>query len=327
VIDDDESSVRLVSRFVTNAGFECGVALDGEEALRQLLAGSFQIVIADWDMPHFSGLELCRAIRELEALPFMYLMLITAHEPTEERITTAFDAGVDEFVSKPLRRNDILARLHAACRMIALQQEVNRKQREIYRFSAQMQVANNKLAKAERQLRILASTDELTQLGNRRAAMDQLNALWSGSCRSRSELSCIMVDIDYFKKFNDNYGHDVGDQVLQVTAETLRLAARESDFVFRLGGEEFLILCPHSDEEAASVAAERFRADVANLVVRANGKDLRVTISAGVAQRGDTMPRSDAMMKAADDALYAAKSAGRNCVRRASCIESAVAAS
>ena len=257
VVDDDPLTVTLATRLVTASGFEADGVTSGQEALKALLSSEYQLVLTDWMMDEISGLDLCCAIRDLESLPFTYVMLMTAFDPTSERILEAFQAGIDDFIGKPLRRAELMARLQAGSRVIRLQEEVNRRQREIHRFNAEMQIANSKLLSAQEQLRQQAITDALTGLPNRRAAMDQLKTIWAGSIRRDQTVSAALVDIDYFKNFNDKYGHDIGDKVLKIVANTLASAARSCDPVFRLGGEEFLVLCPQASEVQALVAGER----------------------------------------------------------------------
>ncbi|MGB0715540.1 MAG: GGDEF domain-containing response regulator [Phycisphaerae bacterium] len=312
VVDDDRLTVTLVTRLVTASGFEADGVMSGQEALRALLSGEYQIVLTDWMMGELSGLDLTSAIREVESLPFTYVILMTASEPTPERIEEAFNAGVDDFIGKPLKRAALIPRLHAGHRVIRLQEEVSRRQREIHRFNAEMQVANNKLVTAQEQLRQQAITDSLTGLPNRRAAMDQLKTMWSGAVRRDQSLCAAMIDIDHFKNFNDTYGHDVGDKVLKIVAHTLTKAARDCDPVFRLGGEEFLVLCPQANESQAVVAAERLRQAIEESKLDVNGESLTITASIGVAERTPDMARQDDLIKIADEALYAAKRNGRN---------------
>lgn len=158
----------------------------------------------------------------------------------------------------------------------------------------------------------LATKDELTGLHNRREAINKLELFWSSKTLYSDRLACIMLDIDYFKSFNDTHGHTVGDIVLKETAELLRSSVRSTDAVCRIGGEEFLVICPQSDIQEAASCAEHLRSVVEGHMVAAEGQLLRVTISLGVAIREPEMTQYEDLLKKADDCLYAAKRAGRN---------------
>jgi diguanylate cyclase (GGDEF)-like protein len=164
-----------------------------------------------------------------------------------------------------------------------------------------------------RKLRNAAHTDALTELPNRRYAMARLETEWA-NLRSNLDrpLSVILIDIDHFKKVNDTYGHDVGDLVLREVAMVLRANARQGEEAARLGGEEFFVVCANANEAQARVAGERLRSAIESHVITGLGYHGGVTISVGIAQRTPEMANQDALIKASDHAVYAAKSAGRN---------------
>ena len=168
-----------------------------------------------------------------------------------------------------------------------------------------------------RKLRSAALTDTLTQLPNRRYAMKRLKQEWESAVRNSRPLSVIMCDIDSFKRVNDNFGHDTGDVVLREVALSLQAHARASDVLCRLGGEEFLIINTSTDVATAATAAERLRVAIEQNVVEHGTFNEAVTVSLGVAGSTPEMTSVDDLIKAADEALYAAKQAGRNrvCVK------------
>jgi diguanylate cyclase (GGDEF)-like protein len=166
-----------------------------------------------------------------------------------------------------------------------------------------------------RRLRSAALTDPLTGLPNRRSICDRLAEEWKSSSVSNAPLTAMMVDIDAFKRVNDLHGHEVGDLVLKAVAEVLRSNARQGEDVARLGGEEFLVLCPNTGAAQAAIGAERLREAVEAHVVRSGGFQGHVTVSLGVAERTADTQHIDELLRAADDAVYAAKSAGRNQVK------------
>jgi len=172
------------------------------------------------------------------------------------------------------------------------------------------------LTEANRRLEEMASTDVLTGLPNRRHAMQRLAQLWEESQVESIPLACMMIDADGFKRINDTYGHDAGDLVLRELATNLRDAVRSDDVVCRLGGDEFLIICPNTDEEGVLHIAELTQRNIAALTVPvADGGAWPGSISVGVAVSNNRMQTPDALLKAADLGVYAAKDAGKNCVR------------
>lgn len=311
IVDDDADSVALVSRHLTGAGYEILTASSGDEAMKILASEGAPIVVTDWKMPGMSGLDLCRAIRDREGIGFAYVIILTA-ETGEDQLVEAFERGADDYLTKPFNRRELLARIRAGERIIQLRRDLEGRQWEVHRINAEMSIAHTKLAEANEQLNRLATTDELTGLLNRREAMSRLAGFWSASVRRQSPLACISLDIDHFKDFNDMYGHAIGDTVLRAVAEALRSAVRSAEPVCRIGGEEFLILCPDATEAQAAMSAERLRETVEQLIVRVDKLQLVVTVSLGVAERRRTMTVPDELLRIADDALYAAKNAGRN---------------
>ncbi len=314
IVDDDEPTLALLEKHLTRSGYDVVKAADGEDALRVLLTEGPPVVITDWMMPKMDGLELCRAIRTHPGISFTYIIIATAFDADEDRIVEALDTGADSFLRKPLRPKELLARLRAAERIAQLQIDLEARRREVHRYNAEMEIANAKLGRANTDLVRMATTDELTGLVNRREALNRLSQHWSAAERNGTPLSIITLDIDHFKQCNDSHGHAAGDAVLKKTAEVFRRTVRNEETVCRIGGEEFLILCPHSTEWSAAVCAERIRQTVEAAATQYGTLTLRVTVSLGVAERSSTMESPDDLLRASDNALYSAKNAGRNTV-------------
>lgn len=171
------------------------------------------------------------------------------------------------------------------------------------------------LTVANLQLEKLSLTDTLTELPNRRHAIQLLSSLWDEALHKGSPLACIMVDADHFKEVNDNYGHDAGDEVLKVLAKTLQDSLRNDDTVYRLGGDEFLIICPDKDKEGGMHLAESIRKTVSKLRVPTGGEPWHGSVSIGVSYRLPDMKSYEDLIKMADFGIYAAKVDGKNCVR------------
>ncbi|MBI3149076.1 MAG: diguanylate cyclase [Betaproteobacteria bacterium] len=304
VVDDDAAIRLMVASTLANWGHTVYSASSGEEALRLAVEMSPQMVLVDWVMPGLDGIGFCKALRATRLGRTIYVLMLTSMED-DERVMEAFEAGVDDFLAKPVNLRMLRARLSAGQRVIALQAEVARDQDEIRRFAAELAVSNRRLKDA-------ALTDSLTGLPNRRYALDRLAQEWAGTARLARPLAVMMIDIDHFKSVNDSHGHEAGDQVLAWVGETLKQTARASDIVCRLGGEEFLLIAPGADEESARVCAERLRVAVAAGVPLPEIQPLKITVSVGVACRMPGVADIAGLIRLADQALYQAKAGGRN---------------
>ena len=305
VVEDDRAMRAMVEQWLTVAGHRVSLAQDGAEALKMAELHRPQVVITDKNMPQMDGIALCRELRRTPAHRNTYLIVMTA-ESLPDKLVEAFEAGADDYLVKPLVPKLFFARLRAAQRVVQLQEELAFDREQMVRFSNELSVANKRLQQQ-------ALTDALTELPNRRAAMERLEQEWALTRRGERALSCMMLDIDHFKKINDTFGHQLGDEALKQVADVLRKTARAQDVVCRYGGEEFLAICPDSAAEAAFQAAERMRVAVESLhVAAADGRHVPLTISIGVAEKTKTMSGTSELVNRADDSLYAAKAQGRN---------------
>ena len=304
VVDDDGSMRSLLRAMLVHAGHEVFVASNGREALEVAIERSPHMMISDWMMPEMDGIELIRALRQTRVGRGMYVLLVTSMGD-EDKLVEAFESGVDDFMSKPLNQRVLTARLRAGQRVIRLQQEVERDREEMRRFAAELAVTN-------RRLNDVALTDSLTGFANRRCAIDRMTEEWSSAKRHQRPLSCMVLDVDEFKQVNDTYGHDVGDLVLRQVSASIKEALRAQDVVARMGGDEFIAICPDTGLTQAMVCAERARQTVETATIRTGMLQLRVSVSIGVAELAGDMNGPDALVKAADQGLYLAKQRGRN---------------
>lgn len=304
VVDDDPAMLRLLARHLTTAGHQVVTATNGMEALEVDRVEAVQMILTDWTMPRMDGIELCRRLRSCENRGFVYVIVLTAKSEST-RVIEALDAGADDFLIKPFDREALLAHVRAGERIVRLEAHLAERSREVSLY-------NTRLAAANEKLRALATTDELTGLSNRRQGMERLAEYWPLAARHDEPLSCIIADVDHFKRFNDTYGHAVGDTILKAIAKIMRTTVRAGEMVCRLGGEEFLIICPKSGVSAAQHAAERIHQAIASTPVKSDGNEWSVTVSLGVAERKAFMRSPQDLLKAADEMLYAAKQAGRN---------------
>ncbi len=287
LVDDDPTVLRLFSRWMENAGYCVRQAGDGEQALKAIEVECPDFLITDWIMPGLSGLELCRRVRDLDLPHYVYILFLTAKRTADATIA-GLEVGADDFLTKPLSREELLARMRAGDRVLQL----------------------------ERRLRQLAHSDPLTGLLTRRTFFESLAREWARAKRFRLPLSCVMVDIDFFKRINDSHGHLAGDAVLKSIAQELARSSRKSDCVCRCGGEEFCFMLPETKEQDAALWAERTRKHLASMEFPIPGGKTRITCSFGVAQIHDDTQTCEQLVDEADQALLCAKRSGRDRVVR-----------
>jgi two-component system chemotaxis response regulator CheY len=292
LVDDDPSLRRLLGQQVRLAGYTVREANDGQEAYEAILADCPDMLVTDWNMPAIDGPDLCRRLRQTQLPHYLYILMLTAKSDSSDLIL-GIEAGADDFLSKPVRPGELVARLHAGSRMVRL----------------------------EKSLRQMSERDSLTGVLNLRMFQNLIEREWNRASRHALALSVVLLDIDFFKKINDEHGHAVGDAALVAVANILRQECRPSDYICRYGGEEFLALLTQTDEEGAARWAERIRIKLADHVIKANEKHVRLTVSLGVAQKLADTANPERLIDLADQGLLVAKQSGRNRVVRFSALQ------
>ncbi len=303
---EDDVTTRTLTEEVLSRYLGCKVytAENGKEALAIALQITPKVVVTDWLMPEMDGLDFCRALRATDWGQSIYVIMLTAVDQ-EEQIIAAFQAGVDDYVTKPVNPRALTARMCAAQRYTRVLAAWENDRVQIEQFAAELAITNRRLEHA-------ALTDLLTDLPNRRAGMAALARYWSASRRTGQPMAVLMIDVDHFKAINDRHGHAIGDRVLQEVAKAIQNAARKDDSVSRIGGEEFMLVCHDADPRVALLAAERLRRLVKATQINLAGVAIQVSLSFGVAVREAAMSSEEDLLKGADKALYAAKHAGRD---------------
>ncbi len=297
IADDEAISRRLLEKTLARAGYEVTAVENGRLAVEQLRrADAPRLALLDWVMPELDGPGVCRELRKFPERAYTYVVLLTSKEAKED-IVTGLESGADDYLTKPFNADELKARLRTGERILNLE---------------------DKLVEAREQMRFKATHDALTTLWNRGAIMELLGRELA---RSRRESTCTIImlgDVDHFKSINDTYGHPVGDEVLQEIARRLMSCIRSYDFVGRYGGEEFLVVLNNCKPQFAETRAEEIRAAICNLPVQTASGPLPVTMSLGLLLSDHWGARPVAeLLQEVDTALYAAKAAGRNCVRLA----------
>lgn len=287
VEDREQNALRMSETLSPQHDIE--IVPQTTEAIIRAKGGDFDLVIASLSLDKQDGLRFCATLRSLDATRQTPILSLV-DEGDLKRMVRALDIGVNDYLMRPVERNELVARVRT---------QLRRK-----RFSDRL--------KQSLQLSLeLAVTDQLTGLFNRRYMSRHLNTLLGDN--NSKQVSFLMLDVDFFKQINDTYGHDVGDEVLREFANRISANVRGIDLACRFGGEEFVVVMPDTDMSFAYMVAERLRQSVADapFEVSAAARQVPVTISIGVASSstGDT---PDVLLKRADQALYRAKRDGRN---------------
>lgn len=277
--------------YLNQGGYEVLQSEDGEAGFAAWDRESIRFVITDWMMPRMDGPELIQLIRGQDSPQYTYIIMLTAREDKGD-VVAGLNVGADDYLIKPVDPAELIARIEIGRRILNLE--------------ARLQEARDEMA-------YLAKHDGLTELLNRRAIYEMARGELERSRREGAPLSVIMLDLDHFKKINDNFGHPTGDQTLRAVAVAMQASLRQQDGPSRWGGEEFLILLPNTTLKTAAMLAEAIRRAIDDIRLQAGERSVRVQASLGVACLAPESSNSlDEVLSQADQALYQAKRSGRN---------------
>lgn len=286
IAEDDTTSRMILLATLRKLGHSVTAVADGGQAWTTWQTGDFDLLISDWMMPVMDGLELCRRIRAEPRQKYTYIILLTAKD-SKGNYLGGMEAGADDFLNKPVDEELLMARLQVATRIMELHES----------------------------LRTQAMYDGLTGLWNRNTVLERLQQELNRAERENTSIGLIMADLDHFKQINDQHGHIAGDSVLREAARRMQASLRSYDRIGRYGGEEFLVLVPGCTLEQTRIVAEKMRASVEESPISTPAGDVHITLSLGVGrQRRSWGETAAALITSADEALYRAKHAGRNCV-------------
>jgi len=297
IIDDSPVSRKLVELPLAKKQYKLIFAKTGQESTKLFEEQRPDLVILDWGMPNLSGEEMCRRIRASSRDSYCYIIVMPGGTGSD-CLVAALNAGADDYLTKPFHRGELMARVAVGIRSIELHRQLKTKTMLMER---------------------LALTDALTGLPNRRAIETWAAGQLSGAARHKFSCWVVVADLDHFKQVNDTFGHDAGDAVLQRFSKILKANTRTSDLCGRLGGEEFLLVLTYAAKHDALAVVERIRTQLDRTPFTFGGCTMRVTASFGLAGfEGHQKPSIFSKLQAlADEALYAAKRAGRNRVELA----------
>jgi len=280
-VDDTKENLDLIIKILD--GYDIIPATSGKEALEILKDEDVSLILLDINMPEMDGFTVCEIVKNTPATKDIPIIFITASND-ETNIAKAFDIGGDDYITKPMRAKELLARVKIQLR---LKQNIA-------------------------ELEYLASRDSMTGIYNRRKFFELATKMFE---EGRGDVFASMIDIDDFKKINDKYGHDVGDRVIKLTVETMKKVICGDAIFGRLGGEEFAVVCNKHTKDEILRKYEILKNEIASLEVENSIDVLKFTISNGVAQKSETTKNIDELLKEADMALYDAKNSGKNRVR------------
>ncbi len=301
IVDDNPTNLSVLSRALKDAGFKSRVAMDGVSALEQVKEDPPELILLDIQMPEMDGFETCNHLKANPATKDIPIIFITASVDLTNKIK-GLSLGAVDYITKPFQHEEVIARVKIHLTLRFLMQKVQEQ-------SLALQEANQELYK-------LANLDGLTEVANRRCFDEYIRREWKRHARQQEHISLILCDIDYFKPYNDHYGHLVGDDCLKQVAQAIKLILkRPTDLVARYGGEEFAIILGNTPLEGAIHIAELIQSHLKKLqIAHCQSKvSSYVSLSLGITSQ-IPIPKSsiNSFINLADKALYIAKKEGRN---------------
>ena len=288
-VDDQEDNLDLLRQILEDNNFDVVTAMNGREAIEKVESESPDVILLDVQMPEMDGYEACDHLKKNEKTKDIPIIFLTA-STGEANVVKGLTLGADDYITKPFNEKELLARVGVMIR----------------------------IREAEKKIETMALTDSLTGLYNRRFLYQRFEEEISRAKRKSLALSCVMIDIDFFKKINDTYGHDFGDFVLKEVADILRMNLRGYDAIVRFGGEEFVVILAGTEPQNALIVAQKLREKVEEHTFTKASISAKLTISIGVfgCQSNQILEDVEKFIKFVDEAMYTAKKTGRNRVAR-----------
>ncbi|MDJ0729586.1 MAG: diguanylate cyclase [Crocosphaera sp.] len=324
VVDDIRKNLQLLIEILDTSGYGTTFALSGKQALERVKVTEPDLILLDLMMPEINGIEVCKRLKDDENTAKIPVIFLTAATETNY-LLNAFEVGAVDYVTKPFRTPELLARVKTHL-------DLKKTKDELEKAYQEMKKTKEELEKAYQETKRIASTDELTGIPNRRSIFNFGKQEFERSQRYKLPFSLLMIDIDKFKTINDSYGHDVGDDALRMMVKITLNSLRKVDYIGRLeteeealtkkghleshlgrlGGEEFVVILPHTGLKGAYIAAQRVCDAMTEESLQVGDKTVRITVSIGVATYDPKDEKMDDILKRADLALFAAKENGRN---------------
>ncbi len=296
VVDDNARNLQVLGNILKTSGFRVGLAMDAERAFRFTGKIKPDLVLLDVMMPDMDGYQVCGKLKADPGTREIPVIFISALNEAEDKVR-GFEAGGVDYITKPFHQEEVLARIRTHI--------------ELKRTREQLKAAFEELQRVNARLESAARTDTLTRISNRRDITEKMAYESARSVRNGRPFSLILADIDDFKRINDSYGHDCGDQVLVHVARTIRSRLRKQDVLARWGGEEFLMLLPETGATGAGSVAEAIQGELRDHRFEHDGRPLSVSMTYGISVFS---PENsvEQCIKLADEALYQGKGAGKD---------------
>ena len=315
IVDDKIDNLELLSAICTMRGFEAFVSNCGESTVELAEKVRPHVILLDICMPQVNGFTVCQRLKDNSLTKEIPVIFISVLNRIGNK-TQAFQLGGNDYITKPFEVEDVIARIENQLKFYYVQTELKAKNQQLVKEVQERQAAETRLLKLNDKLSKLATSDSLTNIGNRHYFNEILAKEWKRAERERSPLSFILCDIDYFKLYNDCFGHQAGDICLQQVAQEISETVNHSgDLVARYGGEEFAIILPQTKAEDASLVAEKIRQQIKKLNISHPHSLVsdRITLSLGVTSViPDDQYSEIQLLATADKALYEAKKQGRD---------------
>lgn len=283
VLDDSRIVLGKIKEILRKANYKIVTAENGKEGLLRLEEVLPDLIISDIMMPEMDGYTFCKKVRENPVTKFTPFIFLSTREALQDKLQ-GFEMGADDYLTKPFNDEELLTRVLSSLRKM------------------------DALLK-------LSHEDALTGVANHRSFQENLDREIKRCGRQKTKLSMAIFDIDHFKKFNDTYGHKVGDFVLFEFAQFFKKKIRETDFFARYGGEEFALILPDTEKKGAFAFIDRFRQQLSDREIinpLNKSEKLRITFSGGISEFPTDAESKDKLIQLADEAMYKAKNAGRN---------------
>ena len=317
IVDDNPQNIQLVASHLKQEGYRISFSQSGQDVLQKIENASFDLILLDIMMPEMDGFEICTRVRKHPAYREVPIIFLTA-KIDKASIVKGFEVGAVDYIVKPFHGAELLARIRTHLELKAYREKVeqiniqlNKEILNGIKMQEELEASKAELEEMNRRLYDRATKDVLTSLYNRRKMTDLIEYEYDRALRNRLPFSIIITDIDHFKKVNDTYGHDCGDEVLKEIAQTLMSLIRKQDQVGRWGGEEFLLLLPETDTKGALTLAEKIRSEIEQSSYHCSKTELKLTMTFGISSFSDEKT-DKTVIKEADLALYDGKNNGRN---------------
>ncbi|MCW6037835.1 diguanylate cyclase [Spirulina subsalsa FACHB-351] len=308
VVDDLPHNLRLLEKILTDQGYEVRLANGGKLALTSLSRFTPDLIILDILMPEIDGYEVCQEIKADVATAHIPVIFVSALSEGLDK-AKAFRVGGADYITKPFQVEEVLARVQHHLKLVDLNRQLKERNEELENLNIKLQLALTKLE-------YLVNIDGLTQVANRRYFDTILEQEWNQAKQQKSYLGFILCDVDYFKQYNDYYGHLKGDDCLIQIAQMLsQVVKRSGDLVARYGGEEFALILPKTNPKSLITLTEKIQERLVELAIPHECSDIApyVTLSlGGVSWIPEEKDKTEDLIQKSDRALYLAKHQGRN---------------